>query len=385
MAKFYYGGQAVMEGVMMRGRSSAAVAIRRPDNSIYLYEEALNPRLYSNRLFRLPFLRGILLLWEMLVLGTRLMTLSANVATGALDPDAPTNSNAGQSDGSGGQSLSDIGRADGSGGQADFSGGRPQGSPIQAGVPATSLADGAMTGVESSIDILPEKPAAPPQIGGLTLALTLLVSLGFAIAVFFLGPLFITGLLHNQIGQGWFSLVVEGLIRLGLLLGYLYLIGRLPDIQRLFGYHGAEHKAINAMEQGDALDIPHVRQASRVHTRCGTGFLLLVVVVSIVVFAFVGSPSSFLIKVASRIVLVPVVAGIAYELMRLGAANYRFRIVRWLLAPGLALQGLTTREPDDSMIECAIASLQRVMRRDAQSAKEQQEVDTTLPPLVVSR
>jgi uncharacterized protein YqhQ len=342
MAKFYYGGQAVMEGVMMRGRSSAAVAIRRPDNSIYLYEEALNPRLYSNRLFRLPFLRGMLLLWEMLVLGTRMMTLSANVATGALDPDAPTNSNTGQS-------VSSAG------------------------------------GSDVSIDILPEKPAAPPQIGGLALALTLLVSLGFAIAVFFLGPLFITGLLHNQIGQGWLSLVVEGLIRLGLLLGYLYLIGRLSDIQRLFGYHGAEHKAINAMEQGNPLDIPHVRQASRVHTRCGTGFLLLVVVVSIVVFAFVGSPSSFLIKVASRIVLVPVVAGIAYELMRLGAANYRFRIVRWLLAPGLALQGLTTREPDDSMIECAIASLERVMRRDVQSAKEQREVDTTLPPLVVSR
>jgi uncharacterized protein YqhQ len=371
MAKFYYGGQAVMEGVMMRGRSSAAVAIRRPDNSIYLYEEALNPRLYSNRLFRLPFLRGMLLLWEMLVLGTRLMTLSANVATGALDPDAPANSNAGLSD-------SDAGRF-------DFGAERPQGSPMQAGSPAISLADGAMTGFESSIDILPEKPAAPPQIGGLALALTLLVSLGFAIAVFFLGPLFITGLLHNQIGQGWFSLVVEGLIRLGLLIGYLYLIGRLPDIQRLFGYHGAEHKAINAMEQGDPLDIPHVRQASRVHTRCGTGFLLLVVVVSIVVFAFVGSPPSFLIKVASRIVLVPVVAGIAYELMRLGAANYRFRIVRWLLAPGLALQGLTTREPDDSMIECAIASLQRVMRRDAQSAKEQREVGTTLPPLIVSR
>ena len=357
MAKFYYGGQAVMEGVMMRGRTSAAVAIRRPDNSIYLYEEALNPRLYQNRLFRLPFLRGMLLLWEMLVLGTRLMTLSANVATGALDPDAPENS----------------------------SGGRPQGSPLQGTVPETPMADGTITGVaDSHVEPLLEKLAAPPQISGLTLAFTLIVSLGFAIAVFFLGPLLITGLLHNQIGQGWFSLIIEGLIRLGLLIGYLYLIGRLPDIQRLFGYHGAEHKAINAMEHGDPLDIPHVRQASRVHTRCGTGFLLLVVVVSIVVFAFVGSPT-LLLKVASRILLVPVVAGIAYELMRLGAANYRFRIVRWLLAPGLALQGLTTREPEDSMIECAIASLNRVMRRDAQSVKEHQEAGTTLPPLVVSQ
>lgn len=351
MAKFYYGGQAVMEGVMMRGRTSAAVAVRRPDKSIYLYEEALNPRLYQNRLFRLPFLRGMLLLWEMLVLGTRLMTLSANVATGALVPATDIDSSAANASHSG-----------------ETKGEEP---PLQADV-------------EGSSDDLPEKLAAPPQIGGVALVLTLVVSLGFAIAVFFLGPLLITGLLHNQIGQGWLSLVIEGLIRLGLLIGYLYLIGRIPDIQRVFGYHGAEHKAINAMEHGDPLDIAHVRQASRVHTRCGTGFLLLVVVVSIVVFAFVGSPS-LLIKVLSRVLLVPVVAGIAYELMRLGAANYRFRIVRWLLAPGLALQGLTTREPDDSMIECAIASLNRVMRRDAQGVKQGQEVDVSLPPLAVSR
>lgn len=349
MAKFYYGGQAVMEGVMMRGRTSAAVAVRRPDDSIYLYEEALNPRLYQNRLFRLPFLRGMLLLWEMLVLGTRLMTLSANIATGALNPDANTDSGAGR----------------------------------EANVPAVPLANATMVGVEDSTGALPEELAPPPQIGGIALVLTLVVSLGFAIALFFLAPLLITGLLHNQIGQGWLSLVIEGLIRLALLIGYLYLIGRVPDIQRVFGYHGAEHKAINAMEHGDPLDIPHVRRASRVHTRCGTGFLLLVVVVSIIVFAFVGSPS-LLIKVASRVLLVPVVAGIAYELMRLGAANYRLRVVRWLLAPGLALQGLTTREPDDSMIECAIASLNRVMQRDAQGMKQDAGVDASLPPLVVS-
>jgi len=128
-----------------------------------------------------------------------------------------------------------------------------------------------------------------------------------------------------------------------------------------------------------------VRQASRVHTRCGTGFLLLVVVVSIVVFAFVGSPS-LLIKIISRVLLVPVVAGIAYELMRLGAANYRYRVVRWLLAPGLALQGLTTREPEDSMIECAIAALNRVIRRDDLEMKQDPgSADMTLPPLVASR
>ncbi len=353
MAKFYYGGQAVMEGVMMRGRLSAAMAVRRPDDSIYLYEEALNPRLYHNRLFRLPFLRGILLLWQMLVLGTRLMTLSANIATGAIDPAHAANEHEPRQ-------------------------GRPQGSPVQ----YTGGVDG---------ESMPEQPEAPPQIGGFALALALLVSIGFAVAVFFLGPLLVTSLLHNQVGVGWLSLTIEGAIRLALLVGYLYLIGRVPDIQRVFGYHGAEHKAINAMESGDPLDIPHVRRASRVHTRCGTGFLLLVMVVSIVVFALVGSPS-LLLKIISRIVLVPVVAGIAYELMRLGAANYRYRVVRWLLAPGLALQGLTTREPDDSMIECAIAALQRVIRRDEQSTSLQEKAVNVeqpgqpgLPPLVPSK
>ena len=343
MATFYYGGQAVMEGVMMRGRRSAAMAIRRPDGSIYLYEEALNPRLYQNRLFRLPFLRGMLLLWEMLVLGTRLMTLSANIPTGALDPDAHT------------EEETDI---------------HP---PIEYCID------------HNSPDFIPEIAETPPQIGGVALLFTLLISLGFAVAVFFLAPLFIAGFVSNQIGGGWLNLTVEGLIRLGLLIGYLYLIGRIPDIQRIFGYHGAEHKAINAMESGKSLDIPHVRAASRVHTRCGTGFLLLVVVVSIVVFAFVGSPS-LLIKILSRVLLVPVVAGIAYELMRLGAANYRYRIVRWLLAPGLALQGLTTREPDDSMIECAIAALHRVMCRDSLNMKQDPgSADVKLPPLAISR
>lgn len=331
----------------MRGRLSAAMAVRKPDNTVYLYEEALNPRLYLNPLFRLPFLRGMLLLWQMLVLGTRLMTLSANIATGALDPGATDN-------------------------EPDL--------PASAPAVGTRFMASSSPGEQES----PDQLQPPPQIGGAALVFTLVLSLGFAVAVFFLGPLLVTGLLHNQIGTSWLSLIIEGLIRLALLIGYLYLIGRIPDIQRIFGYHGAEHKAINAMEHGDPLDVPHVRRASRVHTRCGTGFLLLVVVVSIFVFALVGSPS-LLIKIISRIVLVPVVAGIAYELMRLGAANYRYRVVRWLLAPGLALQGLTTREPDDDMIECAIAALQRVLRRDEQALTlETGSADAPLPPLVVS-
>lgn len=352
MAKFYYGGQAVMEGVMMRGRTSAAVGGRRPDGSLYLYEEALNPRLYQNRLFRLPFLRGMLLLWEMLVLGTRMMTLATNIFIGAIDPDELM---------------------------------RQQHAPQHAHKNAPNAA-------EQSIADTPESGAAVETeeavagIGGPQLILTLLVSLSFAVAIFFVGPLLITNLFSHQIGQGWLNLTLEGVLRLALLLAYLLLIGRVPDIQRVFGYHGAEHKAINAMEHGDPLDIPHVRRASRVHTRCGTGFLLLVMVVSIFVFALISSPS-LLIKILLRIVLVPVVAGISYELMRLGAANYRFRVVRWLLAPGLALQNLTTREPDDSMIECAIAALKRVMQRDKQPVPGTPPPvsEASLPPLAVSK
>ncbi len=331
MAKFYYGGQAVMEGVMMRGRTSAAVAIRRPENDIYVYEETLNPRLYQNKFFRLPFLRGMLLLWDMLVLGTRLMTLSANIASGAVDPTISTD-------------------------------------------PPTAQNTDPPIDPYASQGIPQSQEENPLQIGGAALIIPLLISLTFAVAIFFVAPLLLTSLLHRQVGDGLLNLLVEGLIRLALLVGYLYLIGRVPDIQRVFGYHGAEHKTINAMEQGDPLDVAHVRRASRVHIRCGTGFLLLVMVVSIFIFALVGSPA-LPIKILSRIILVPVVAGVAYELMRLGAANYRFHVVRWLLAPGLALQGLTTREPDDSMIECAIASLQRVLLRDGVLTSKEKEIE----------
>jgi len=329
MPKFYYGGQAVMEGVMMRGRQSVAVAIKPPEGDIYVYEEALNAKLYRNKMFRLPFLRGILVLWEMLVLGTRIMTLSANVAFGAT---SPTNA----------KKLTP---------HTDDVNVQPQSEPVS-DIPSK-------TSDTSDVQV--------PQLGETAIVVTLLLSLIFAVALFFVTPLLLASLLRHQIGEGWLNLVIEGVIRLLLLIGYLYLIGRIPEVQRVFGYHGAEHKAINALEQGDPLDIPHVRRASKVHTRCGTGFLLIVMIVSIIVFALIGSPS-LLIKVVSRIVLVPVLAGIAYELIRLGAANYRFRVVRWLLAPSLALQGLTTVEPDDGMIECAIVALQRVLAFDQANA-----------------
>jgi len=315
MAQFNYGGQAVVEGVMMRGRASAAVAVRSAGGGIIVHEERLNPRVYARQVAQWPFVRGVLLLWDMLILGTRMMMFAASVSV---------------------QSAATEG----------------EDRPESASIPAGAVADASA--------------ADAAGLGGIGMTLTLVFSLAFAIGLFFLLPLAAVGAAHRWLGSGWLSLTAEGLIRLALLIGYLALIGRFPSIQRVFMYHGAEHKAINCLEAGQPLDVEHVRQSSRVHTRCGTGFLLIVVVVSIVVFGLIGNPPLPL-RIASRVILVPVIASIAYELMRLGAANYHRRVVRWLMAPSLALQGLTTREPDDTQIECAIVALGRVLRSDGVS------------------
>lgn len=300
----------------MRGRKSAAVAVRIPAGGILVHEETLNPRVYLNRAAQWPFVRGLLLLWDMLILGTRMMMFAATASF-------PVESDGGAA-------------------------------------PPTGPAAG---------EVAEAKPEEVAGLGGVGLTLTLVISLAFAIGLFFLLPLGIVGAASRWIGAGWLSLTLEGVIRLALLVGYLALLGRFPSIARVFEYHGAEHKAINTFEADEPLDVEHVRQASRVHTRCGTGFLLIVVVVSIVVFAFLGNPPLPL-RILSRVVLVPVIAAVAYELMRLGAANYRYRVVRWLMAPSLALQGLTTREPDDRQLECAIVALERVLRRDGVAAVE---------------
>jgi uncharacterized protein YqhQ len=290
--------------------------VRRASGDILLHEEVLNPRLYANRWLQLPLLRGALLLWDMLVLGTRMLAFAAAAS-------AP-------------------------------------GEPAKPHQPETPPA------VDASGGALAVRDAAAGEVRALSgpaLALTLLFSLSFAVALFFLTPLALVRVAQPWVGAGWGSLIAEGVVRLALLVGYLWLIGQLKDVARVFEYHGAEHKAINAFEAGQPLDVAHVRAASRVHTRCGTGFLLIVMVVSIFVFAAVGQPALPL-RVLSRIVLIPVVAAIAYELLRLGARYYRLRAVRWLMAPSLALQGLTTREPHDDQIECAIAALERVLQRD---------------------
>ncbi|GAC1335756.1 MAG: DUF1385 domain-containing protein [Candidatus Dormibacteria bacterium] len=286
---FFYGGQAVIEGVLMRGPKSWAVAARRPDGSITMRQEQLQSRMYRSAFFRLPFLRGVVGLAEMMHLGTSAMIWSANVKARAENIE--------------------IGR-------------------------------GAIAG-------------------------TLAFSTVFSFALFFGLPLLSAGALqrHSTIG---FTLV-EGGIRGGLVVGYMYLISLIPDVRRLFQYHGAEHKTINAFESGAPLTVAGIGPQSRLHPRCGTGFLIVVVFVSIVVFTLVGRPALPLLLL-SRVVLVPVIASVSYELIRLGATHSHNPVVAKLLVPVLAAQYLTTREPDGPMIEVAVTSFEAVHREASADA-----------------
>ena len=317
--RYYYGGQAVMEGVMMRGQRQMAVAVRQPDGRIALYSEPLNSWLYRSRVRHWPLVRGVFVLWDALLLGMRALTLSANVAI--------------------------IGEELASGAAAS-----PAGSP---------------DGREGEV---------PAGVAGPVLWLTVAIALAFAVGLFFVLPLVIIHFLDRWIASAVVSNLVEGVIRLVILLGYLLLIGQMRDIRRVFGYHGAEHKAINAYEAGEPLDVPSAQRQSTLHTRCGTGFLLVVVLLSIVVFVFLGRPPLPL-RILSRIVLVPAIAAVAYEFIRFGAAHYGNRLVRLLLTPSLALQRVTTREPEDGMVETAIVALKRVLIADEQLTHEEAGLD----------
>jgi uncharacterized protein YqhQ len=310
--RYYYGGQAVMEGVMMRGQRQVAVAVRQPDGRIALFSEPLDSWVYRSPIRNWPFLRGVFVLWDALLLGMRALTLSANIAFNEAEREERES-----------QQLPHD----------------PQ--PTAHG----------------------PQPDAPQGIAGPVLWATVAFSLLFGIALFFVLPLLIIHFLDRWITSSIVSNLVEGMVRLAILLGYLTLIGRTRDIRRVFGYHGAEHKTINAYESGAPLDVASVQRQSTLHTRCGTGFLLIVVLFSIVVFAFLGRPPLPL-RILSRIVLVPAIAAVAYEFVRFSAAHYGNRLIRILVTPSLALQRLTTREPEDGMVEAAIVAFKRVLVAD---------------------
>ncbi|MGQ9792250.1 MAG: DUF1385 domain-containing protein [Anaerolineae bacterium] len=284
---FNYGGQAILEGVMMRGSRKMCLAVRNPKGEIITHCEDLNPHIYGGAIARIPFLRGLIMLWDALGLGMRALMFSADVALGEEE--------------------------------VQFSG------PVAWG--------------------------------------TLAISLTAAVAIFFVGPLLLIGLLERWITSAILSNLVEGIIRLGFFLLYVWGVGFVPDIRRVFAYHGAEHKTINAYEAGDALTIEAVARRSTAHTRCGTAFLLQVVVISILLFTLLGRPPMVL-RIASRILLVPVIAGIAYELLRFTAAHRGHLLVRAISAPGLWLQGLTTRQPDEGMLEVAITALRKLLTEE---------------------
>jgi uncharacterized protein YqhQ len=286
-----YGGQAVMEGVMMRGSKAMAVAVRNPDGEIVLHTEPLNPGIYTSKVSKIPFLRALTSLWDVLVLGIRTLMYSAEVALGPEE-------------------------------DVDFSG------PVAWG----------------------------------TVALSFVVAIG----LFFVGPLLLVGFVDRFIASDFLSNVLEGVIRLVMFVAYIWVIGRLPDIRRVFAYHGAEHKTINAYEAGVELTPEAVAQHSTSHYRCGTAFLLSVMVISILVFSLLGRPPMG-IRILSRIVLIPVVAGIAYEYIRFTNRYRDHPLIRAIAAPNLALQSLTTREPDRDMLEVSITALKCVLETEAVS------------------
>jgi uncharacterized protein YqhQ len=269
----------------MRGSRRCAAAVRAPSGEIILHDEPISSPLYSGVWSRVPFVRGLGMLWDSLGLGMRALTFSADVAAGD---------------------------------EAEFSG------PLAWG----------------------------------TMAISLVIFLG----IFFLGPAAAADALHRLLNfdSAFLGNIIEGLIRLGLILGYMWLIGRIPDMQRVFAYHGAEHKTINAYEDGAPLTPESVAHYPREHPRCGTGFLLVVVVISVLVFALLGRPN-ILVRLGSRIVLIPVIVGIAYEYIRFTAKHMSSPIVRLLVVPQLALQRLTTREPSLDMLEVGISALRCVL------------------------
>lgn len=299
MEKINVGGQAVIEGVMMRAPRSVAVAVRRPNGEIVVKKELAIPLSERFPIVKLPILRGAVALVTSLIIGIKALNFSANEA---------------------------------------------------------------MTEEEKE----KEGGTGDSEVSSWALAGTMAVAFGFGICLFFLFPLYLTKLMVPVIGDNniVFNLV-DGVIRVIVFLLYIWGISRMEDIRRVFQYHGAEHKTIFAFEAGEDLTIENVRRYSRLHPRCGTSFLLIVMLVSIAVFSLIPKLWPFYLKAGSRVILLPLIAGISYEFLRWSAKNDTNPLVRMIITPGLALQRLTTGEPDDAQLEVAIRSLDEALEMNA--------------------
>src|SRR3954452_14409165 len=308
MPKYNYGGQALIEGVLMRGRDAIAVAVRHPDGRIVFATERLDSGFHATPWSKWPFVRGLVVLYETLIVGTRWLIRSANV-------------------------------------QAE---------------------------------------AAGIELGRFSVALMLGVVAIAGIGVFLLLPLFIASVTTGNVENGLVQHLTEGLIRVAIFLGYLVVISRVPDVSRVFQYHGAEHMTIHALEAGDPLTVDEVRKYPTAHQRCGTEFLVVVILLSIIAFSLVGRQTP-LVMIASRILLIPVIAAVGYEILRFGARHRKNPIVKVLLYPGLLVQMITTKQPTDDMIEVAIVSMEQALEADGaeipsgSSAFEQRALDVAPP------
>jgi uncharacterized protein YqhQ len=286
-----YGGQAVVEGVMMRGADHWAVAVRRPTGDVYVESHEIHSVARRHPILRKPFLRGIIVLGQSLAIGVRALMIAAN------------------------QSVED------------------------------------------------EEQLSSRQVG-VSLAIALVLFVG----VFILGPTTLFAWVQRRLdSHGVLVNVLEGLFRVLIFVAYLWLIGRTKEIHRVFEYHGAEHKTIAAFEHGDDLVPSDVDRYPKEHVRCGTNFLIIVMIITIFVFTLFGTPG-LLWRLLSRVIAIPIIAGLAYEALRLGARFPDSALMRGLMAPGIWLQKITTQEPDDDQIEVAIASFKEVLRREAESA-----------------
>ena len=284
--KFNYGGQAVIEGVMMRGRKAAVTAVRRPSGELAMDIQPV-AAIYNGRMRRISLLRGIIVLIEAMVMGIRSLLYSASVS------------------------------------------------------------------LEEEEEELSKK----------SMWLMVAAALLLAVGLFFLAPLFLTKLANPLIPSSLVFHIIEGVIRLAFFVTYLWVISLLPDIKRVFTYHGAEHMTVNAYEAGVPMEAEDIKKYSTAHVRCGTSFIFIVLVIAIVVFALIGR-QSLLIMILSRILLIPLIAGISYEITYFGARHTNNALVRAVLAPGLWLQSLTTGKPDDSQLEVAITALKKAVEID---------------------
>ena len=306
MARFAYGGQALMEGVLMRGRDAIGVAVRGPDGQIFGAQEPLNSILHRNRFARAPFFRGIVVLYETLVIGTRWLMRSGSLAA-------------------------------------------------------------AGEGV---------------AMGGRAVALTFAFTIVFALGLFVLLPLlmaqgatstFLSGMLASLGIQGatlaFVQHLIEAFIRIVIFVGYLLVVSRSAEIRRVFQYHGAEHMTIHALEHELPLTVDNARKYPTAHPRCGTEFLVVFILVSILLFSLLAG-QDLIISILGRVLLIPVIAAVAYEVLRWGAKRRENWAVRWLFLPGIWLQSITTKQPDDSMIEVAIASMHEALAANGETAPE---------------